>query len=123
MIGMKKENRWIRIALLLGMVFGGGLPLAVVNANTAPAAPYEDGAEQSKTVHVQVKGLVCDFCAQGIKKGFAAHKAVASVTVSLKKGEVDLFLRSGTSISDKEIKKIIEDNGIGVVSITRKSAK
>ena len=37
------------------------------------------------SVQIEVKGMVCSFCAQGIKKNISKLEAVESVKVDLKK--------------------------------------
>lgn len=72
-----------------------------------------------ETVHIKVKGMVCSFCAQGITKKFKAGPSVGSVKVSLKDKWVDLKLKDGAVLDDKEIQKIINDAGYNVEEIRR----
>lgn len=74
---------------------------------------------QAKTVTVQVKGMVCAFCAQGIEKKFKARPEVSSVKVSLETKKVDLDLKEGKDIPDDQISKIITESGYDVVKIER----
>ena len=70
-------------------------------------------------VHITVKGMVCAFCAQGITKKFKAEPAVGTVNVSLEKKSVDLSLKSGQTLSDDVIQKVLTDSGYTVEKIER----
>ena len=74
---------------------------------------------QAKPINVQVKGMVCAFCAQGIEKKLKALPEVSSVKVSLETKKVDLDTKEGKDISDEQIKKIVTDAGYDVVKIER----
>ena len=74
-------------------------------------------AETHPSIEVKVNGMVCDFCAQGLKKTFGKIDVIQKVDVSLEKGVVSIWLKKGESISDKDINKAIIDNGISVVSV------
>ena len=60
---------------------------------------------------VSVKGMVCDFCAQGIEKTFKKDKAVAKIDVDLNKGKVFIAYQMNTKIDFEKIKKMIVSNG------------
>jgi copper chaperone CopZ len=75
------------------------------------------GKDASNSITVSVKGMVCDFCAQGLKKSFLKKEPVDSIQVSLEKGLVVLYPKEGQSISDEVIQQRIRDNGISVESI------
>jgi copper chaperone CopZ len=74
---------------------------------------------QAKSISIQVRGMVCGFCAQGIEKKFNALPETASISVSLKTKMVDLETKEGTDISDDQIKKIVTESGYEVVKIER----
>tara|TARA_B100000214_G_scaffold206359_1_gene149644 strand:+ start:71 stop:433 length:363 start_codon:yes stop_codon:yes gene_type:complete len=60
---------------------------------------------------IDVKGMVCDFCARGIEKTFYDDKEVNKVSVDLGSGKV-LVAYSNTKIVDiDEIKNIFLING------------
>ena len=46
-----------------------------------------------------VNGLVCDFCAQALKKVFQKEEAVKALKVDLDAGEVRIFLKEGQMLS------------------------
>ena len=74
----------------------------------------------AEEVTVTVNGMVCSFCAQGIKKTFESKEAVETVFVDLDKKLVVVNIKTGQSIPDAEITKGINDAGFDVVNISRK---
>ena len=74
---------------------------------------------QAKPITVQVKGMVCAFCAQGIEKKFKALSEISTVKVSLETKLVDLDTKEGKDVSDDQIKKIVTESGYEVVKIER----
>jgi copper chaperone CopZ len=74
---------------------------------------------EAKPVTVQVKGMVCGFCAQGIEKKFKALPEIAKVSVSLETKMVSLDTKEGKDIADDQIKKIVTESGYAVVKIER----
>ena len=67
---------------------------------------------------VNVKGMVCDFCARGIEKTFYQDDTVKKVLVSLEKGKVLIAYSSNKKIDKNEIKNIFLDNGQTATDIT-----
>ena len=76
-------------------------------------------AEEPYDITINVKGLVCDFCARSIEKTFNKTKAVESIYVDLDNGLIQLQLKEGQKLSDEKIKKLIKDNGYALESIQR----
>ena len=72
-------------------------------------------------ITVAVKGMVCSFCAQGIKKTFTRKEGVESVDVDLDKKVVTIMTKQGTNLTDSEVKESIVDAGYEVLSIERKA--
>ena len=78
----------------------------------------------SKTIKIEVQGLVCDFCAQSIDKVFSKQAGVEKVDVNLNNGRVtvkmaDVFKDDEVGISDETIIKLLQDAGYEVTSIIR----
>ena len=73
----------------------------------------------AKTIEMDVNGLVCAFCAQGIEKSFKAMPATSKVFVSLENRIVAVELKDGTDITDAQLRKAITDAGFTVVAIRR----
>lgn len=76
-------------------------------------------AATARTVEMDVNGLVCAFCAQGIEKTLKGFDATAGVFVSLENRIVALELKDGADLSDAELTKAITDAGYAVVAIRR----
>jgi mercuric ion binding protein len=83
--------------------------LAVLAASTASAA----------TIEMNVNGLVCAFCAQGIEKKLRKLPATADVVVSLEQRLVAVALKDGQDIPDSDLRKALTDAGYTVVGIQR----
>jgi mercuric ion binding protein len=73
----------------------------------------------AKTIEMDVNGLVCAFCAQGISKTLNAFPASDGVFVSLEHRIVALHLKDGQDIPDPALRKAITDAGYKVVAIRR----
>lgn len=72
------------------------------------------------TLVIKVKGMVCAFCAQGIESNFKKQDAVKKTIVDLDNMEVTLKLKSGKSLDEKVIKKVITDAGFSFVGMKEK---
>ncbi len=73
----------------------------------------------AKTIEMDVNGLVCAFCAQGIQKTLKAFPAAEAVYVSLENRIVAVQLKDGSDIDDATLRKAITDSGYTVVAIRR----
>ncbi len=73
----------------------------------------------AKTIEVDVNGLVCAFCAQGIQKTLKAFPATEAVYVSLENRIVAVQLKDGSDIDDATLRKAMTDSGYTVVAIRR----
>jgi mercuric ion binding protein len=71
------------------------------------------------TIEMNVNGLVCAFCAQGIEKQLRKLPATADVVVSLEQRLVAVALKDGQDISDAALRKALTDAGYKVVGIQR----
>lgn len=89
-------------ALLLALWLLGASPLAA-----------------ARTIEVDVNGLVCAFCAQGIEKSIRKFPATESVYVNLEHRLVAVQLKDGGEIEDAALRKAITDAGYTVVGIRR----
>ncbi len=72
---------------------------------------FIEGLKDKQIAVVSVKGMVCDFCAQGIEKTFKKDKTVAKIDVDLNKGKVFIAYQMNTKIDFEKIKKMIVSNG------------
>ena len=73
----------------------------------------------AQTIEMDVNGLVCAFCAQGIEKSLKAFTATGAVFVSLENRIVAVQLKDGGDIDDGALRKAITDSGYTVVAIRR----
>lgn len=74
----------------------------------------------AKEINVQVKGMVCSMCAQGIQKKFSKIPEVKEIKVDLDKKVVFIQTQDEKDLPDAQITKIITEAGYNVASIERK---
>lgn len=75
--------------------------------------------EKTDDIVVEVSGLVCDFCAQSLKKVFGKEDSVNNIDVSLDDQTVTIDTKEGQDISDEKIKELIEWGGYDLIKINR----
>ena len=75
------------------------------------------GLENSQIAIVNVKGMVCDFCARGIEKTFKKDTNVKKIDVDLSKGKVLIAYNNNKRIKFDEIKEKILINGQNVIDM------
>lgn len=73
----------------------------------------------AKTIEMDVNGLVCAFCAQGIEKTLRGFPETADVYVSLEDRIVAIELDEGADLDDATLREAITDAGYTVVTIRR----
>ncbi len=100
-----------RVALLQSVILCGVVTLLITS--TAFAA--------QQTIQVELDGLVCAFCAQGVEKKMKAQAATEKVFVSLDKKVALVALKEGQDILDETIKTEITNAGYVVKGINRTS--
>jgi copper chaperone CopZ len=74
---------------------------------------------QAGTIEMNVNGLVCAFCAQGIEKQLRKFPATADVIVSLEHKLVAVALKDGQEIPDTELRRALTNAGYTVKAIQR----
>src|ERR1700739_1148602 len=74
---------------------------------------------QGATIEMNVNGLVCAFCAQGIEKHLRKFPATADVVVSLEQKLVAVALKDGQDIPDAELRRALTNAGYTVRAIQR----
>ncbi len=62
-------------------------------------------------VHINVKGMVCAFCSQGLTKTFKKLSEVETVHVSLEEKFVHLKLKKDQSLDSEKILNLIKEAG------------
>ena len=75
------------------------------------------GLENSQIAIVNVKGMVCDFCARGIEKTFKKDINVKKIDVDLSKGKVLIAYNNNKKINFDEIKEKILINGQNAIDM------
>jgi copper chaperone CopZ len=88
-------------------------------AMAAPPAPPAASVAAGETVTMEVKGLVCDFCARSLEKVFLKKAKASAVKVDLDHGLVTVVMPKPGALSDAQAKKLITDSGFNLVKITR----
>jgi len=76
-------------------------------------------AANAATLEMDVNGLVCAFCAQGIEKKLRTFAATDDVVVSLEQRLVAVAVKPGQDIGDDELRKALTDAGYTVKAIRR----
>ena len=71
------------------------------------------------TANVSVKGMVCAFCVNGVKKSLGKSDAVENVDVNMDKKLVKVDFKESKNLSDKELTEIITGAGFNVDKIER----
>lgn len=93
--------------------------LKTLAALTLSLAATLASAEANQSITMQVDGLVCAFCAQGIEKKLGALPASDGVYVNLEHGVVAMGLKPAQDVPDAELKGTLTDAGYTVKSISR----
>jgi copper chaperone CopZ len=86
-----------------------------------PLALLATTSVSGTTIEMDVNGLVCAFCAQGIEKTLRSFPATADVVVSLEKKLVAVATKDGQDIDDDELKRALTNAGYTVKAIRRES--
>lgn len=94
------------------------LVLLALALTTVFASPRLD----ARSLRVEVNGLVCAFCAHGIRAAFARQPAVAEVFVSLEHKLVLVELKEGQDLSESRATELLVDAGYTVNSVEKVSA-
>ncbi|MCC2656570.1 MAG: hypothetical protein K0Q76_1678 [Panacagrimonas sp.] len=92
-----KTTRWLCIGLLL----------------------MESAMVHARSVEMEVNGLVCAFCAQGIQKAIRKIPATQDVFVDLDHRIVAVQLKDGQDIPDEQLRAAVTDAGYATVRIGR----
>lgn len=77
------------------------------------------GATQPTTIEMEVDGLVCAFCAQGIEKKLRQNAATADVFVSLEHRLVAVATKPDQDISDANLKSLLTEAGYTLRGVKR----
>lgn len=109
--------------LIKTLVMAAALTLSPVAGAALAETPAKAEAGAGEILLAKVNGLVCDFCAQSIRKIVGKDDAVQNVYVDLSKGEVRVDLKPGKSLDDAALEALIRKAGYSMVSVDRNFAK
>src|ERR1043165_2301196 len=76
-------------------------------------------ASAAQTIEMEVDGLVCAFCAQGIEKKLRKQDATADVFVNLEHKLVAVALKPGKDIADDALKSLLTEAGYTLKGVKR----
>ncbi len=93
----------------------GALTLSVVAAWPA-AASAAPAAEAARSVKLQVNGMVCAFCAQGIEKRLKALPSAGPIFIDLRNKVVAIEQRPGQTLDAERVAHEVRESGYEVVS-------
>lgn len=79
------------------------------------------GTQTSEIIHVDINGLVCDFCARALEKVFSTEDSVGSISVDLDSKVLTVNLKEGQTIHDDRLTELVQDSGYNIESIRRSS--
>lgn len=85
------------------------------------AAVMAAASATATTIEMDVHGLVCGYCAQGVEKMLRKNPATRDVVVSLENKLVVVSTAEGADITDAELSKAIKDAGYSLKGIKRTS--
>lgn len=95
---------------------------AVLAAFTFTFTFPAQATEAPRTIEMEVDGLVCAFCAQGIEKKLRKEAATEDVYVSLEHRLVAVALKPGQDIADDALKALLTEAGYTVKAVKRSQA-
>ena len=76
-------------------------------------------AAGGEKIVMEIKGMTCPFCAQGVKKQIRKLSGVQSVKVSSKKGQAVVITKPGARVSDAALRKAVIKAGFKPREIKR----
>ncbi len=68
---------------------------------------------------LRVDGLSCPFCAYGIEKKLVKTRGVTAVEIDLDRGLVVVKTREGVTLTEAQLKKLVDDAGFTLRSMTQ----
>ena len=68
---------------------------------------------------ITIKGIVCAFCSQGLKKAFLSHQSVQSAVVNLENKTVKIKLKPKKILNNPTVHEIVKNAGYSVEQISR----
>lgn len=90
----------------LTIIAGLFVALLVAGGLSQPAQAQEK--VENPDIVVGVNGLSCPFCAYGVERKLTELDAVDQILVGIKKGIVQLTVKEGATLSEKQIRQAID---------------
>tara|TARA_B100002019_G_scaffold286273_1_gene296498 strand:+ start:175 stop:657 length:483 start_codon:yes stop_codon:yes gene_type:complete len=88
-----------------------------IKLNSKRLDKFVEGVSQLQIAIINVRGMVCEFCAWGIEKTFLKDQDVTKIDIDLSKGKVLIAYKLDVKINFEEIKDKILSNGLDVTSM------
>ncbi|HEX2858853.1 MAG TPA: heavy metal-associated domain-containing protein [Alphaproteobacteria bacterium] len=82
----------------------------------APEKAVNSAVKADKTVVASVNGLVCDFCAQSIKKTLMKEPGVTDVKVDLTAKTVTVGLKADGQLEEARLKGLLKEAGYDMIA-------
>ena len=92
--------------------------MKIIKTLTVAALLALSSIASAQTIEVEVNGLVCAFCAQGIEKTLRTFPATDDVFVSLEHRLVAVALKPGQTLEETALRKAITEAGYTAVAVT-----
>ena len=99
-------------AALLALTAGNALAQTVQTVNTVPTVPTTKTASSLK---LQVNGMVCSFCAQGIEKRLKSLPDTGAIFIDLRNNVVAVEPRAGQKLDAQRVAAEVREAGYDVV--------
>lgn len=84
----------------------------------ALASSSHPGGER---ITLRVDGLSCPFCAYGLEKNIKSLGGVSNLDIKVNDGIATFDVKSGVTITDGQLKKVVQDAGFTLRDIKRES--
>lgn len=111
-------------ALLLLLV--AGTPADTVSetasgqqTQTVPSLPVPTPETTPADIVINVDGMVCSFCVQGVERTMERIEGVDSVALSLESKTISLWMKTGGHVTDEFLRKQIKASGFDAREIVR----
>lgn len=91
----------------------------IIVSTMAALSVMASSAWAQEKATLQVSGVVCSFCAQGIQKRFQQTGLIKTVNVDLDKHEVSLEFIENKTLTDAEIGSLLESAGYNLLKVER----
>lgn len=103
-------------ALVVSIAMAPGIVRAQGQGDQSSEGAAAHGPER---ITVTVNGLSCPFCAYGLEKRFKKVEGLDSLHIEFQTGQVALYVRDGSKVSDARIRQLVKDGGFEATKIER----